>query len=655
MARKQKTISENPKPIQGYTQATPTLSASADWSVSGFRLQAVIIAVLGFLFYVNTVGNGSAFDDKLVITGNEYVQAGFSGIPKILTSETYESFSKQQKIGNPLTGGRYRPLSIVTFAVEQQFLGTSEPLQKNAKADAAAYKKLQDKQESDMHLRHAVNMLLYMLLGIVLLYLFRTLFFVRQPMAAFFAALCFMVHPIHTEVVANVKSRDEILSLLFICGTIVYAFRYEVTQKTVDRILALAAFFLALLSKEYAVMLVVLLPATLFVLKGYDLKKLAMATWPFLIPLIIYIALRISSVSAASETAGEEIMNNPYLYATTTEKWATIFLVLQKYVALLVWPAQLTSDYSYNQIPYCTFGDIRVIGSILLYGMLILAGVYLVLKRHLLGIGISIYLLFLLLVSNVFINIGAPVGERLLFHSTLGFAMITGWLMNKLWERPGNSSTRRYTLLACVATLVVLSGFKTITRNRDWASDATLFLQDVKTSPNSIITNCNAGAAMLDRADAATDSATVREYLATGIGYLSKAISVHPRYMLAYINRGIIFLRQKDFERALNDCDTVNKYYPMHPALAYLSYVLSDHYLQAGLQNGRAGNTGDAIANFKKAVRAMPGDADLWYDLGYAYFTTGETDEARKSFARALAIRPAHPQARTMMNNLQKK
>jgi tetratricopeptide (TPR) repeat protein len=497
-------------------------------------------------------------------------------------------------------------------------------------------------------------MILYILLATILLYLFRNYVLKGMPMAAFFAALLFLAQPIHTEVVANVKSRDEILSLLFVCGTLLYALRFADMGRARDRILAAVCFFLALLSKEYGVVLVALLPLCLYVLRGIPLKTTAKSYWILAVPLVVYLAMRMASVTATADNAEAEIMNNPYLYATTPEKWATILLVLVRYLQLLVWPATLSADYSFNQIPYTHFTDPMVWLSIGLYAAIAVAGVYAIRKRHPLALAAPFYLLFVALVCNVLANIGAPMGERLVFHSSVGVALVAGWLLGRLWDAP-QGKTGKLAAGALVVLLVGLSGFRTITRNRDWYNDGTLFLRDVQTCPNSLITNCNAGAAMLDRADTIMDPVRKQAAFNAGLGYLNKAIRIHPRYMLAYINRGIIYLRSNDFEHALSDCDTVVKYYPQHPVLAYLSFAVSDHFDQAGKKSAGAGDNAQAVDNFRKAVSAMPGDADLWYNLGYALYTGGQPEPAQKAFAHCLSIRPNHPQARNMMALLQKK
>jgi hypothetical protein len=84
----------------------------------------------------------------------------------------------------------------------------------------------QEKIISEMHVRHVLNVLWYIASVLVLLHM-RYIVFKGYPLMAFVAAIIFTTHPIHTEVVANVKSRDEIMSVLFICLTFIYTFKYQ--------------------------------------------------------------------------------------------------------------------------------------------------------------------------------------------------------------------------------------------------------------------------------------------------------------------------------------------------------------------------------------------------------------------------------------------
>ena len=90
---------------------------------SSFSIQALVIVFIGFVFYFNSLSNGYVLDDEIIIFKNDYVLEGFHGIAKILSTDAYDSFYKQMGATQQLSGGRYRPLSIVSFAIEQHFFG----------------------------------------------------------------------------------------------------------------------------------------------------------------------------------------------------------------------------------------------------------------------------------------------------------------------------------------------------------------------------------------------------------------------------------------------------------------------------------------------------------------------------------------------------
>src|SRR3990172_8974354 len=125
--------------------------------LSSFKSQAIFLAIIGFVFYFNSLSNEYALDDDIVILKNKYVQDGFKGIKKIMTRDAYDSFYNQMQSGAQLSGGRYRPLSIVTFAIETQFFGNNPGV------------------------KHFFNVVFYLLSVVALLYLLRKYFFKNLP------------------------------------------------------------------------------------------------------------------------------------------------------------------------------------------------------------------------------------------------------------------------------------------------------------------------------------------------------------------------------------------------------------------------------------------------------------------------------------------
>ncbi|MEZ4889875.1 MAG: glycosyltransferase family 39 protein [Crocinitomicaceae bacterium] len=64
------------------------------------------------------------------------------------------------------------------------------------------------------------------------------------------ATLLFTVHPIHTEVVASLKNRDELLAFLFVIWAGLCAFKYLEKEKISSLIAVFVLFALAMLSKK---------------------------------------------------------------------------------------------------------------------------------------------------------------------------------------------------------------------------------------------------------------------------------------------------------------------------------------------------------------------------------------------------------------------
>ena len=133
-------------------RSNSTITANT-FSFSSFKAQSILLIIVGLIFYANSFKNEYALDDGIVIIKNEYVQQGLRGVPKILKTDSYDSFYKQMNAKQQLSGGRYRPLSVVTFALEEQFFGNGD---KEKPSDTVTY------------VRHVVNVLLYIFSIIVL-------------------------------------------------------------------------------------------------------------------------------------------------------------------------------------------------------------------------------------------------------------------------------------------------------------------------------------------------------------------------------------------------------------------------------------------------------------------------------------------------------
>lgn len=555
---------------------------------------ALILLCLGL--YANTLVNGYVFDDLPLFTENTYVQQGWRGIPTLLTSDVFRSLYEQRGIDNVLEAGRYRPLSLVTFAVEVGLLGQRP------------------------WFSHLVNVLLYTALLLVLFRFLCSQLLPGDRLTAFVVTLLFAIHPIHAEVVANVKSRDEILSLLFILLCL-----GNCTRSTVK---TLVFFVLALLSKEYAVTLLVLVPVLLHLRDRQDRMTRTLAG--LVVTFLAYLVVRYACVGLGGD--GQlNILDAPYAYATTAQAWATKLVVLLHDLRLLVWPHPLSYDYSYAQVPYTTFADPRVWISLSGHVCLAIVGCALAWRRSVVGFGILFYLGPLALVSNLLVNAGVVMGDRMLFHSSLGFCLLVGIGSTRLARhRP----THRPLILTVAAVLSVLASAAVVQRNADWKDASTLYIRDAQVAPNSALVLCNAGAQYLDLFYRSDDPRERERFLAKAILLTQRGLGIYPEDEIAQLNLGAMVFEQGNYEIAEHLWQESSKRLGKHPQLLRYITRLADTYFVEGEQAARVRAFKEAEVKLLHAVRLDPGREKAWLALGGVYMEAGYPKKADKAWRR---------------------
>ncbi|MGE0569202.1 MAG: tetratricopeptide repeat protein, partial [Bacteroidia bacterium] len=347
-------------------------------------------------------------------------------------------------------------------------------------------------------------------------------------------------------------------------------------------------------------------------------------------------------------------LNNPYIYATNAQKWATKISTVSHYMKLLAFPHPLSSDYSYNQIPYKSFAHYSVWLSLILHIGLIILGWKYILKRHILGFAIFVYLVYLSMVGNIVMDIGATMGERLIYHSSLGFCVALAWFIIELgYKMKADLPLKRITVISIFAIIVSLYGFKTIERNKDWKSDITLFTKDVETVPNSVLANGNAGARSIDLADFPENKDKREEYLNKAIEYLNKALDLHPKYVNGYLNLGLANYKLKNLEQSEAAWMMAKKYFPNNPYLRQFLPLLSQEFLTRGFKKAEQKDFVGALADIEKAAQLDPNNYMTFYHLGGAYYTVGNYRKAYESWQRCLQLNPNFEEAKKGVAALQ--
>jgi len=625
---------------------------------SGY-LPYLIIALLSIVLYANTFKHQFALDDDIVICKNEFVLRGIQGLPDLFKKDLFDSFYKQMNTTAQLSGGRYRPLSVASFALEQEWIGTREDakfepncwdVNKNGKQDIeedvngdGQYND-KDYRSQGFTLRHIDNVLFYALACCMLFLFLSTVVFKEKPILALLITLLFLAHPIHTEVVANVKSRDEIFSFLFMIASLFFAHQYDSKGKIKFVLLSCLAFFCALLSKEYGATLLVLIPLSLYLFgqNGLKLSKHVMLFVGMLVLFGFYYKIRIDAIGnmdTASNLQLGELMNNPYLLATHTQEIATKIFMFLNYLWKLIFPMTLCSDYGYNSIPYKNLSDLSVWMSVIAIFGMVIGGIVGLVKKNWVAFALAFYLLNILLVTNLIFNVGATMGERLAFHSSLGFCMLLGYALYWIGQKVNVTAASKIALFITVPILFLYS-VKTIARNNAWKNDISLALTDVEINPESISLNGNACSRYIDLSEWPINKPKEKEYFLKAVEYGKKSIALHPSFVNGYLNLGIAYAKLEQYDSAKKCCDIAFKIYPHHPSKTTYYNMLAEVYYQKGFKLGGEKKWAEGLVFLQTAIDINPTNARYWYDLGGFAYNAQNFAKAKEAWTKAYELNP---------------
>ncbi|MCF8275737.1 MAG: tetratricopeptide repeat protein [Flavobacteriales bacterium] len=413
-----------------------------------------LLAALAFLVYGNTLTNDYALDDWLVTTSkHDQVSRGLEALPEIFTTH-YVTWGSYQV--------DYRPLVKASFALEFELFGENPKIS------------------------HAINLVLYAIICCLLFSLLLQFFPAEQKWVLFSAMLIFIVHPVHTEVVASLKNRDELLSFLFILLVFQFSLKWFTyrTRKYVG--MTILFLVLSLLSKMSSLPWLGILVAWLLWYNGESKKRVIMLAGAMLVVIAAY---QVMVLSMLGDWLREFIfIETPYFQIdSAADKWASIISAAGHYLSLLVYPFPLCSYYGYNQIPIVSWSHWSVYASIAAYLGLIVLAIRGLRFNNMIGFGAMVLLFDLALFVNVLYPYTGILGERVLFGGTIGFAlMVTGALQLVIGKAVnGDLLPRQLPASVLIIAMVVLAGYRTVARNKQWKSNLTLFAADVEDCPRS--------------------------------------------------------------------------------------------------------------------------------------------------------------------------
>ena len=630
-----KTVNKPNKDSKKPTQATIKAKKS---------LTVLVLAAICFLFsftlYTNTFHHSYVLDDGGTAIDNTLVKKGISGIPTLLKT-TYRYGA------NNLSDNLYRPISLIMFAIEWEF------------------------SPKDPHLNHIINVLFYALSCMLLFIVLHRYFSNIHTLIPFLITLLYIAHPIHTEVVANIKSRDEIMSFFFLLVTLFFLHNYFTKKKTLSLIISLVMFFLAFISKEGVITMLFIFPVIAWYFTDAKPKTILIGSLMLVIPAILYILIRHQVLSKYSSSSTFLLMDN-FLIGVhdPITHFATVIMLLGKYLLLTIVPYQLVCDYSFNQLPTVGLSNPLFIISLLAY---LAIGIYILFnfrKRSPVVFGLLLFIVTISMYSNLVFHIGTAFGERLMFLPSLGlciaFVFIITQLLkvekyNKIKNELEMLKTKPFFTAICLAIILAFS-IKTVARAAEWKSEEVLYGTDIKNAPNSVHLCMWWGNSLFEKAEKETDKAKKEETMHHAIAQLEKGVAIYPTYIECQELLSVAWSDLGDYKKALFYADNaykldsskaitchnigifcyklrdLSKAYEFLSKAVVINNNYTDAYLNMGCILGETQKYEEAITEFKNCLRCDPNNTTAYKNLALCYQFLKQPEEANQWLAKANAL-----------------
>ncbi len=575
-----------------------------------------LITVLPVLIYLNSLGNTFVYDDYLTVTNNYFIREW-----------RYLSGFFNQKyfvISNELT---YRPIVTLSYFVDYAI----------------------------WQLRpwgyHLTNVIIHTI-NVYLVY-FAAYCLFRNRTTAFISCLLFSLHPIFSEAVNAVSYREDLLSATFLLAAFILFVKYNQNPTrrsfSIRYPLSLFAYLLAMVSKETAIVLPLLILSYDFILKRDPIPNRRHLTRRLITNYAGYIAVGgfylflrfylIHNPGEWVEYPGNSIFVN-FIMMTK---------VIGYYLKLLFIPAPLNADYVVP-LTYSPADGAFIVSAILL----IITAILLVKKCRLSGIWIFSTVWFfvtLLPVLNI-IPINNIIAERYLYIPGIGFTMLLGSILTQRISEHGIYKLFCIGLLAVVCPLFI---WGTVNRNRIWLNEFTFSTETIRRSPASFRIYNDLGFFYYHKGlnDAAIqafkDSIRIRynqpkAHCNLGAAYslkglsdkaieeLKVAIQLRNQYPEAHNNLGILYKRKGMLNEAVNEYIEALKFNPYY----------ADAHNNLGSALIDQGRFDEALSEIEKAVKIRRDFALAHYNIAVVYFKKGQINEAYNKLLEAYQLDPTN-------------
>ncbi|HTL81107.1 MAG TPA: glycosyltransferase family 39 protein [Bacteroidia bacterium] len=578
------------------------------------------LGIFAFLLYAQTISYEFALDDIAVVKANKFVHDGFGGFGQILTTFYWAGFWQTNS-------GLFRPASLILFAIEWAFA------------------------PNKTNVFHFVNVALYATCAILLYKTLRELLKNYPVLIALGTTLLWIVLPVHTEVVANVKSADELLSLIFSLMMLRRLLRWYDDQKISSLLIAGGWLMLSLLSKEGAALFIPMALLALWMFRG-------MTNWKdYLKPVAVLGSVSVvwfawhTWVIANAPTAMIKYDRGDNILTTAPDllsRFATAMNMQGKYFQKLFLGFPLSYDYSWNENPIVGLGDALALLTILAFIGLIFLAVKYFRKYPVISFGIFFYFVTFALTSNIFVLIGATMADRFLFLPSVGACLAVVFFLMKQFREEQLKVLVSKTFFILLGISLIFS-IRTFSRSQDWSSETTLFAADVDNAPGSGRVLQNYAITQMNAAFAIKDKTPERaQMLDVAYDYFVRAAKIDTSDF-----RSLLCLGQVEYNRGnyMQSAAWSKKYIDYFHARGYppgdksVYSNLGDAYVMYGRADS-------AILAFTDGLKADTMNDYVCTNLGAAYLANHDTLKAIKYFENSVNLNPKSDRAWDKLANV---
>ncbi len=473
----------------------------------------LLVAMIAFLTYANSLGNGFTLDDNSVIVNNPALKGSilalFSGI---------DTNSKTQLL--PF----YRPITYLTFLVDGRLHGF------------------------DPFFIRLFNVLLHSANAFLVFRLARS-FFKDNIYAALLTALLFAVHPLQSEGVDfNAGGRNTMLACFFSIAAYLLH-KKGINSKSFIYAVAGSFFFLTgLFSKETTLMILPFIIA----IEAFNLRENKIGAGlqsfirlsPYFAATVIYLLMRWQTLSKLGiQTSiipgfGTSVLEKIYITNDLGTRLLDNIYIIPRYLQTIVWPLALSSRY---MIPE----DLNLLALPLSVTWLFILGccswLFTKGRSTISYFGVAWLVLFWLPVSGIVLVPGAPLADRFLYMPAIGLWIIIADQLFKLLPIEKRTS-RKYGLAIVIILLIILATI-TIRRNLDWKNNIALFTRFVDQYPDNVHARVGLGKAYY--------ISSKEQNTATAELEFEKALALDPNSPMINTYMGNIKLNKDDLDQAL--------------------------------------------------------------------------------------------------------